>query len=292
MRALRLAIIKNMKRTEYINKRDRQFLPLIATDYHTHSTFSPDARDSISAMCAEAYHQGLRAIAITDHAEWHPKWYTQPNWPRYFAGINEARINFAETPFQILTGVELGNPHDYLSEVRPFLDRHQFDVIALSVHWLYGENIHDAVCFRGRNPQAVYRDYFRAMRKMVEQVPGTFVAHFDRIFWRGARLGVPFQAAAIRPQVESAFAAIIERGVGLELNTKYLADRPDWLEALVTLLNWYREMGGDRVLVNSDAHATHHLLQNQELALSVLYAAGLREPWRMPTAVAGPEPIV
>jgi histidinol-phosphatase (PHP family) len=271
-----------MKKRTKNNTSDRQFLPLIATDYHAHSTFSPDARDSIPAMCAQAHLRGIRTLAITDHAEWHPQWCTQPNWERYFAAIADARVQYAEAPLEILTGVELGNPHQFLDEVRPFLDTYQFDVTVLSVHWLYGENIHNEACFRGRDPQDVYRDYFRSMRRMVECVPGTFVAHFDRIFWRGVRLGVPFHEHAIRREAEEAFAAIIDRGLGLELNTKHLAGSPDWHHALVTLLSWYKEMGGNRVVVNSDAHATHHLLQNQELALTLLHAAGIRDMWQVP----------
>jgi len=40
------------------------------------------------------------------------------------------------------------------------------------------------------------------------------------------------------------------------------------------MLSWYREAGGDNILVNSDAHRTQHLTANWNIAANLLDLAG------------------
>ncbi|MCB0030660.1 MAG: hypothetical protein KDE28_22270, partial [Anaerolineales bacterium] len=58
----------------------------------------------------------------------------------------------------------------------------------------------------------------------------------------------------------------------------------NWHQVLQLLLTWYAECGGRTVLVNSDAHATTELGQNQTLALQLLAGTGL-EVGKLPQKV-------
>ena len=42
---------------------------MILTDYHVHSSISPDASSSMKEMCESAIQKGLEEIAFTDHYE-------------------------------------------------------------------------------------------------------------------------------------------------------------------------------------------------------------------------------
>ncbi len=248
----------------------------ITTDYHMHSKFSPDGHDSPEALGWRASELGYDAIAVTDHVEWQGEWVGRFDAAGYLDEMDGVRRKFGERGLQILTGVEMGNPHDHLREANRFLDDHPFDVRIASQHWLYGKNIHLSSCFAGRDPQEVYADYFVELGRMANDFGRIdIVAHFDRILWRGSLLGAPFNAPLLEGVVRDALATIAWRGIALELNTRMLGQSPVWQEALTTMLVWYRMEGGRQIVVNSDAHRTDQMGSNSHLATQILSEAGL-----------------
>ena len=69
--------------------------------------------------------------------------------------------------------------------------------------------------------------------------------------------------------------------------TRLLNNVPNWRPALTTMLRWYREEGGRRVVVNSDAHRVGQMGANLDLAATVLRDAGLTAATLQPaTALA------
>ncbi len=248
----------------------------ITTDYHMHSQFSPDGHDSPEALCWRARALGYDAIAITDHMEWQGDWVGRFDAAGYLDEMAGVRQKFSERGLQVLTGVEMGNPHDHLREANLFLDDHPFDVWIASQHWLYGQNIHLSSCFAGRDPQEVYADYFRELGRMVNDFGRIDVlAHFDRILWRGTLLGAPFNAHLLEGVIRDVLATIASRGIALELNTRLLDQSPDWRQSLTTMLTWYRMEGGRQIVVNSDAHRIDQVGSNAHLVTRILTEAGL-----------------
>ena len=63
--------------------------------------------------------------------------------------------------------------------------------------------------------------------------------------------------------------------MALELNTRLLDVTPGWRRELVTLLRWFREAGGWRVVVNSDAHRKEEVALGFGTAVQLLREAGL-----------------
>ncbi|HMT20838.1 MAG TPA: histidinol-phosphatase HisJ family protein [Promineifilum sp.] len=259
----------------------------ITTDYHMHSTFSVDGQDTIEALCWRALALGLTEIAVTEHAEWHPRWHGgEFNPDDYFDELNRLKAEFAPRGLTLLSGVELGNPHEFQGRASALVNRYPFDVRIASLHWLYDENIHDASCFAGRDPLDVYADYFTALGHMAADFSSTdVVAHFDRILWRGTLLGATLEPQALEGTIRDALATIAWRGLALELNTRMLNQTPGWRPALVTMLRWFREEGGARVVVNSDAHRVSQMGANLQIARAVLSEADL-EPTTLQWAFA------
>lgn len=260
----------------------------IKTDYHMHSTFSVDGQDSIEALCWRALALGFNEIAITEHAEWHPRWHGgQWDVDGYFTEITRRQAQFAPLGLTLNSGVELGNPHEFSREASAFVAANPFAVRVASLHWLYDQNIHDASCFAGRDPLDVYADYFAALGHMAADFSAIdVVAHFDRILWRGSLLGATFDPQAIEGVIRDALATIAWRGLALELNTRLLNAVPGWRPALVTMLNWFREEGGQRVVVNSDAHRVGQMGNNLEAAATILREAGLLAGVLQPSSIA------
>jgi histidinol-phosphatase (PHP family) len=255
--------------------------PELTYDYHMHSNHSPDARGTPAELCRQALAIGLTEIAITDHVEWEPNGrHLRPDYGRYFAELDACRDEFSPRGLTVLSGVELGNPHEHRGEVEELLGRYPFDVVIASLHWLDGENVHDTRCFVGRDPYDVYARYFGAMAEMAATVDAHLIAHFDRIFWPGTTLHGALNMGRLAVPLRTALSAIEENGRVLELNTRFVAAQPGWNDSLVTVLCWYREEGGTRVAINSDAHTAAEIGRDFDVGKQLLAEAGHMSVWQ------------
>ncbi len=246
-------------------------------DYHTHTTFS-DGRDSMSTMCREAVSLGMEEIAFTEHAEWvngRTGFFSHP--PDYFHVLERNQDHFAPHGLRVLSGVEIGNPHEHEKDASLLLSSYQFDVVIGSMHWLYGENIHNINCFVNRDPIKVYQDYFRESAVMVRNFNFQILAHTDRIFLRGAQLGILPTAPQIETEVRDMLDALIETDTAFEINCRLLSARQHWNTLLLRMLMWYKEAGGNKIVINSDAHQTKHLPMNRDVAADLVHRAGLKD---------------
>ncbi|MCB9137675.1 MAG: PHP domain-containing protein [Caldilineaceae bacterium] len=257
------------------------------TDFHMHSTHSIDGHHSIDAICRQAVNMGLDAIAVTDHVEWisvSPRQF--PDYERYFADIEAARTRYGRDGLTVLSGAELGNPHQYPAAA-DLLNAYNFDVVIGSIHWLDGRNIHLSSVFEGRDPYGVYADYFAEMTRMVRLADFHILAHFDRIFMPGVDAFGPVAIARLEGPVRKMLDATVQHGKLLEVNTKLLDSRPGWNETMRTVLGWYREAGGTYVSINSDAHRAQHIGQRQAVGLELAREWGLEPAGidQLPTAI-------
>lgn len=254
----------------------------IHTDYHVHSTFSPDGKNTIAELCQQALTLGMREIAITEHAEWHPRMHWPfPRADAYFDTIAQCRQRYGSQGLTIYSGVELGNPHDHQEKANALINQYPFDVVIASQHWLGADNIHLSEAFVGREPTQVYANYFLEMGRMSATCDFDFVAHFDRIFWPGTDLFGQPDLQLLEPVIRETLATIATNGQGLELNGRFLDHVPNWNHAILRILTWFREEHGEHVVVNSDAHHVMELARNQDVALALLRSTGFSAPARL-----------
>jgi histidinol-phosphatase (PHP family) len=102
------------------------------------------------------------------------------------------------------------------------------------------------------------------------------LSHFDVV----VRVGKPMYGRYDPHRYEEAIRAVlkncIERDIALDLNTQGLRNRCQLLTPGVEILTWYREMGGERVTLGSDAHSSDDIAANFDLAIEAMRAAGLK----------------
>jgi histidinol-phosphatase (PHP family) len=234
-------------------------------------------------MCRQALKLGLQEIAITEHAEWHSSYPAQglPLISDYFAAIEQCRAQFGPLGLTVHAGVELGNPHDYRMEASTLLAQYPFDVVLASLHWLYGKNVHLEEAFANNDPYRVYTDYFVELGQMVLNFDFDILAHFDRIIHRGTLMGIRFNPYPLEPIIRDTLAIIARYGRVLELNTTFLNHSPDWNDALVTMLQWYLQEGGTKVVVSSDAHRIAEIGRHFDIAVDILTRAGFNLPTQL-----------
>ena len=244
-------------------------------DYHLHSNFSCDGKASIVEQCRSAIQKGLPEIGVTDHFDLYPgdechDFFRPIEWS---AELDRARREF-EGRLIIRAGIELGEPHRFQAECQSLLKSYPFDYALGSLHWVGDEMVFDRQYFR-RPADEAYGLYFEELERMTRVGGFDVLGHFDVVVRMGQPLYGGYDPRRYEEMIRAVLQNCIERGIALDLNTQGLRNRCQLLTPGVEILTWYRELGGERVTLGSDAHSPDVIAANFDLAIAAMQAAGL-----------------
>lgn len=235
--------------------------------------------------CERALEVGLPAIAFTEHADFalvHEGQHSV-DIAGYLDAVERCRAKFKG--LRILTGVELGEPHWFPRETAEVLAAAPLDQVHGSIHCIRLDgDLLDASQFRTHQgidfPRAV-REYFRETLAMVESgQPFETLAHIDypKRYWLDG--AAPYREEDYEEEIRAILSAAARTGRVLEVNTT----RGDTLCPDITVVRWWRELGGQAVSYGSDAHQPDKVGAGFELATQMVEAVGFK-PARDPMAL-------
>ena len=251
-----------------------------------HTEWSYDGpRGSMERSCERALELGLPAIAFTDHADFvkvHADQYCV-DILGYLDSIERCRAKY--TDLRILSGVELGEPHWFPEETAAVLGAGPLDNVLGSVHCIRLDgDVVDASQLRDREGldfAAATRQYLGEVLAMIDGGhPFEALAHLDypKRYWpEGAP---PYVERDYEAEIRAVLRAAARTGRVLEVNTT----RGDRLCPDLTVIRWWREVGGQAVQYGSDAHDPDKIAAGFRVATQMVEAAGFR-PARDPVAL-------
>ena len=251
-----------------------------------HTEFSWDApRGSMEKSCERALELGLPAIAFTEHADWalvHEGQHSV-DIDGYFDAVERCRAKYPD--LRILTGVELGEPHWYPKETADVLAAGPLDRVLGSIHCIHLEGaMLDASQFHkqeGIDFPAAVRTYLGEVLAMVESgQPFETLAHLDypkRYWLEGV---APYREQDYEAEIRAILTAAARTGRVLEVNTT----RGHTLCPDLTVVRWWRQVGGQAVQYGSDAHQPDKVAEGFKVATEMVQAAGFK-PSRDPVAL-------
>ncbi|HRE28103.1 MAG TPA: histidinol-phosphatase HisJ family protein, partial [Anaerolineales bacterium] len=243
---------------------------MIPHDYHLHSNYSPDCQESMVSMCEAAVAQGISEIGFTEHYDLHPdEW--ERDWFKvdaYFVELEKVRAQFARD-LTVRAAVELGEPHIFQLECQELLAKHPFDYALGSLHWVGRRLVFDPQFFN-RPIDESSRDFFEELERMTRVGGFDVLSHFDVI----VRVGFD-DPTRYEDVIRQVLRNVIEHGIALDINTAAFRRRAQRLTPGLEILRWYRELGGERVTLGSDAHRPEHVGGHLPVAIEALKAAGL-----------------
>jgi len=248
-------------------------------DYHIHSAVTVDAQSSEDACCQRAAALGLKEIAFTNHVMLGNPDYTMS--PDAVRGHAQA-IHACQKKYPRMN-IRMGLEVDYLdaqdNQIDAIIHRYEditgrpFDFVMGAVHYLRGiffsSKIHAPALF---NPQEnrdihktnleveeIYLEYFSLVTKAVRSGLFDLIAHPDLIKKHTGIFSPPVPFENYRASVETLVAALVDTGVGIEVNTKGLTLKVGEAYPSIPFLNLYiseaRLRGQEPIItLGSDSH--------------------------------------
>lgn len=249
-------------------------------DSHTHSENSPDALHSVMFMLECAVEQDIQGFSITDHCEC-----DLLEEQEFHIRLQQAAVDIAlaRAAFQnrviVTHGIELGQPHLNYAGAEGILSDQAFDFVLLALHrmreWPDFYNM-DYTEYSEADLHKMMQQYFQEMLELVRW------GNFDSL----AHLSLPLRYMKNRHQMEmdlfrytdeidEILRALAQSGKALEINTSGLRDElrdtmpPGWV------VQRFRELGGERITLGSDAHSARHIGRGIRDAMHLLLEHGI-----------------
>jgi histidinol-phosphatase (PHP family) len=248
-------------------------------DAHLHTDQSPDSSVPIDVYATLAVERGIPEIAITDHVDFDPR---DPafEYSRYADRervVRGAAERWAKEGVVIRFGAELTYNQRWEDDVRAHLRRYRYDYVIGSVHdWPESPYWPDRVrsWVTGRSLDEVLDPYYAEVIAAARSGLFDTIGHLD-VVRRYLHPHITFEDLAERTDLqEPALRAIVESNVSLEVNSsgfRYPGGETYPSRAVVAR---YRELGGERIVVGSDAHSRGSFAHRLGEAYGHLAAAG------------------
>ena len=254
-------------------------------DYHLHSTCSADGFSSIADYCQRASELGFVEIGFCEHADFDPRdrSYDYFDYPAFCRQIEAQRERCGHS-LAVRAAVEVTYQASKEEEIALFLADKRLDYVVGSVHlvedgadWaMISEAERCKHYFAQRAMQAAYRPYFAELRRAAASGLFDLIGHFDLAKRYGVDYYGPFDPAVFADEIHDILELMVEKGVGLEINTSGLRQPPQETFPGLAILKWYRQLGGEILTVGSDAHSAADLGRGIAQAVALARRAGFR----------------
>lgn len=251
-------------------------LPL---DAHLHTEQSPDSSVPIDVYAALAVERGIAEIAITDHVDFDPRdpAYAYSRYDDRERVVRGAAERWARAGVVIRFGAELTYNRRWEADVRDHLRHHRYDYVIGSVHdWpespYWPSRVRD--WSQGRPLDEVVAPYYTEIIAAARSGLFDTIGHLD-VVKRYLHPLITAADLAARPDLqEPALRAIIDSGTALEINSSGLRYPGAETYPSAAVVARYRELGGERVVVGSDAHSRGSFAARLDESYRHLAAAG------------------
>ncbi len=247
---------------------------MIKKDYHTHSSFSPDAGSSMEAMVESAIAKGLEEIVFTEHFEFRDDGIPTKSFsdPEYIGKYASECLRLKEKYGKKITiglGIEIGQSQFAVERVKEILSGFPFDFVLASYHKISNLDLmrYD---YPNINRKALLRTYLEGLYDIARNSDYDSLAHLDLIKRYAARHSIRLECEQEEIIVKEILKAVIERGKAIEINTSGLRQEVKEQFPSETILSWYHDLGGRIVTVGSDAHSAKDISKGFEAAEALM----------------------
>lgn len=248
-------------------------LPL---DSHLHTRLSHDSDVPLDLYPALAVARGIAEIAITDHLDFDPRSPSSGVPPSERERlVRELAERWADRGVAVRYGAEITYERRFEAEIREHLRRHRYDFTIGSVHVgadspYRPERV--AAFVTGRSLREIVAPYYDEVLAAARSGLFDTLGHLDFVKRYLVPYVPPDAVTGSLELVEPIIRALVDTGTGLEINASGLRQAAKEPYPHPAIVARYRELGGERLTLGSDAHRSEH------------FAAGLGHVYRLAAA--------
>lgn len=223
-------------------------------DMHVHSRFSIDGTSTMEEYCLVAERTGSTIICFTEHVDFNSREKNlsviKDNRTQnfvvddYFCEINRLREKYSS--LTLLSGIEFSEPHLFPHEFAKYCS-YPFDCITAGIH-----HCNNAVFPGARNLPVTEAldEYYNIMLKTVELGGFQVLAHLDfpRLFFDSWDIDSGL--------LDEILSRVVQQNIVLEVNTSSIHNPHDEPMPSYPIIERYRQLGGAKIVLGSDAHCT------------------------------------
>ncbi|HEY48313.1 MAG: hypothetical protein AMJ88_13725 [Anaerolineae bacterium SM23_ 63] len=264
---------------------------MIPQDYHIHTDYSCDCKATMVEMCQAAIELNIKEIGFCDHYDLMPEdpCYAFFQADAWWESLQRCREDFGDT-LTIRAGIELGEPHLFQAEMHEILEKYAWDYCMGSLHWVGSKSVFDPSYFKVPADVA-YRMYFLELAKMIAHAEFDILAHIDVVKRYGFDAYGMYDPRQFESEIRDVLRICATRGIALEVNTAPLRRPVNQTSPSAVTLSWFREEGGRRVTLGSDAHLTEHVGFGLDSVMSILRSVGFENLASFESRNPSPTPI-
>lgn len=255
----------------------------ISVDCHLHTNHSGDGKASMEEMILQGIRLGLTHMCFTEHydPDFPPMRGLSPDYflldtVSYLREFTLLREKY-RSQITLSFGVELGlQPHlDNL--FRSFVREYPFDFIIGSSHAAQGRDPNFHEFYEGRTEEEAYRAYFSSIPENLRTFTDFDVyGHLDYVVRYGPNKDREYTYEKYKDLIDPILILLLEKQIGLELNTAALNNGLRQLHPCTEILKQYHKLGGRIITVGSDAHSAQRISENFSKAEEILKLCGFR----------------
>jgi len=234
------------------------------TDSHVHSIFSEDSSVEIKEIIRKAIEKDVDIITFTEHVDFNPldEGYKYLTPDKFIEAVKKAN-EIHQDQIEILAGVEFSEPHLYPKQLKKYND-FDLDLIIGAIHWIGDHFVGDEKLLDIYSKDEIFLRYYNMVYQMVKKGEIDVLAHLD---FPKRYLNYEYKNFNLISQI---IRMMIDNDVVLEINTSTL--RKGFEEPMPSfwLLSKYKEMGGKKVTIGSDAHRLNEVATNFDTVYNII----------------------
>lgn len=244
-------------------------------DQHVHSKYSVDSDEALINYIQIASDKGCKYFVTTEHfdldlVEHHEDWMVD------YSALKQELKNYCKLfpNMEFLLGIEVGYRKDKLAQIEEQLSSETFDVINLSIHDSKNADFYWYKYFKKYGEKKLLNQYFDIMIEATSNFEHyNVLSHIDYGFKTVYLQNKNIKMSEFEDKLKVIFKNLIARGKALEINTK-VQEAIDNIEHTQYILSLYKNLGGTRITLSSDAHIRERYLSSFNIYKDLIKACG------------------
>ncbi len=260
------------------------------TDCHTHTSISPDGKNTVYEAAQRAKQLNLSAYAVTEHCEAN-RLFGPPdecsvdyNDEHYYFNFDVFQKSMSEnikikemfsSSLNFINGIELGQATHDFDATEKIISDERLDFTIGSMHELPGKQDFAFLDYKNEKVNSILADYFSELLKLCTWGKFDVLGHLTYpLRYIEGENKIKVDISCFDEIIMKCFTIISSYDKGIEINTSGLRQLYGKTFPELKYIKMFRECGGKIITIGSDSHCTEDIGRGVKDGEELARAAG------------------